>query len=100
MEENKENMKEERVYTQQEVEGIVNQINANANAQCQNMARKCRFLEEQLMFKRLDYLFKVVENAGNFSMEFVQKCSEEIEAALSVPEPETQEDVKDTLEGE
>lgn len=100
MEENKENMKEGRVYTQQEVEGIVNQINANASAQCQNMARRCQYLEEQLMFKRLDYLFKVIENAGNFNMEFVQKCSEEIETALSVPEPETQEDVKDTPEGE
>lgn len=88
MEENKENMKEERVYTQQEVEGIVNQINANASTQCQNMARRCQYLEEQLMFKRLDYLFKVIENAGNFSMEFVQKCSEEIETALTIVEAE------------
>lgn len=99
MEENKENMKEGRVYTQQEVEGIVTQINANASAQCQNMAKRCQYLEEQLMYKRLDYLFKVVEHGGSFDMEFVQKCSEEIEAAL-VPEPETQEDVKGTPEGE
>lgn len=98
MEENKENMIEERVYTQQEVEGIVGQINANASAQCQNMARRCQYLEEQLMYKRLDYLFKVIENAGSFNMEFVQKCSEEIEAALTVPE--TEKDVKDTPEEE
>lgn len=86
MEENKNNVTEERTFTKQEVENIVAQINNQARMQCENMAKRCQFLEEQLMFKRLDYLFKVIENAGNFDMEFVQKCTKEIEAGLTIPE--------------
>lgn len=100
MGENNNNMTEGRVFTQQEVEGLMAQVNAQARAQCENLARRCQFLEEQLMFKRLDYLLKVIENAGSFNMEFVQKCSEEIEVALTVPET-TQEDNNETVkEGE
>lgn len=79
---------EERTFSQQEVEAIVAQVNMQARQQCEGLARKCQFLEEQLMYKRLDYLFKVVEHGGSFDIEFVQKCSEEIQAALTVPEQE------------
>lgn len=44
------------------------------------------------MFKRLDYLFKVVENAHAFSEEFVTKCVAEIEDLMTVPESEETED--------
>lgn len=40
------------------------------------------------MFKRLDYLFKVVENAHAFSEGFVAKCVSEIEDMIAIPEPE------------
>ena len=40
------------------------------------------------MFKRLDYLFKVVENAHAFNEEFVTKCVDEIEDLMTVPETE------------
>lgn len=40
------------------------------------------------IFKRLDYLFKVVENAHTFNEEFVNKCIIEIEDLITVPEPE------------
>ena len=40
------------------------------------------------MFKRLDYLFKVVENAHAFNEEFVAKCVTEIEGLMTVPETE------------
>lgn len=89
MEENKEEnkeVKESRVYTQEEVENIVRQINASAREQCENIVKKAQYLREQLMYRRLDYLFKVIENSGSFSMEFVKKCSNEIESALTVPE--------------
>jgi hypothetical protein len=38
------------------------------------------------IFKRLDYLFKVVENASAFSSDFVVKCVEEIEGTITLPE--------------
>lgn len=40
------------------------------------------------MFKRLDYLFKVVENATIFDMEFVDKCVDEIKELITPPEEE------------
>lgn len=48
------------------------------------------------MFKRLDYLFKVVENAHAFNEEFVAKCVTEIEGLMTVPE--TEEETEDKPE--
>lgn len=46
------------------------------------------------MFKRLDYLFKVVENAHTFNEEFVAKCVTEIEELMTVPENEEETEDK------
>jgi hypothetical protein len=43
------------------------------------------------MFKRLDYLFKVMEFSHMFNAEFVTTCAQEIQDLLTVPE-EKQED--------
>lgn len=48
------------------------------------------------VFKRLDYLFKVVENAHAFNEEFVAKCVAEIEDLMTVPESE--EEVEEETE--
>ncbi len=97
MEEKEVNMAEERVFTQKEVEGIIAQVNMQARQQCEGLARRCQYLEEQLAYKRLDYLFKVVDNSnGIFSMEFIYKCASEIESALIIPEtPDEQEPEKE-----
>lgn len=44
------------------------------------------------MFKRLDYLFKVVENATMFDEEFVDKCTTEIKELMTPPEEEKPEE--------
>lgn len=41
------------------------------------------------MFKRLDYLFKVVENGHMFKQDFLDKCIVEIEELMTVPEEES-----------
>lgn len=46
------------------------------------------------MFKRLDYLFKVVENGHMFKQEFLEKCITEIEETMIIPEES--EETKDT----
>lgn len=46
------------------------------------------------MFKRLDYLFKVVENGHMFKQNFLEKCIAEIEELMTVPE-EVEEDNKE-----
>lgn len=38
------------------------------------------------IFKRLDYLFKVVENGHAFSIDFLNKCVAEIEEHMTIPE--------------
>lgn len=44
------------------------------------------------MFKRLDYLFKIVENAHAFNEAFVNKCVAEIEGLMTIPENEEETD--------
>lgn len=52
------------------------------------------------MFKRLDYLFKVVENGHVFNQDFLDKCIAEIEEHMTIPEEveETENKEKETEE--
>jgi hypothetical protein len=47
------------------------------------------------MIKRLEFLFEVIKLRNNFSMEFVAKCSKEIEEALTIVPEETPEQPKE-----
>ena len=40
------------------------------------------------IFKRLDYLFKVVDLSVEFKQEFVNKCKEEITTLMTLPKEE------------
>lgn len=60
---------------------------------CNQLETKYKQLVQQYMqvqqnqiFMRLDFLFKVVENSNNFSVEFANKCVSEIENLLTIPE--------------
>ena len=55
--------------------------------QCQQMEEKLRELVEVLNFKRLDYLFKVVELGYEFDTKFVGQCIAELEESLTIKEP-------------
>lgn len=46
------------------------------------------------MFRRLDYLFKVMEYPHMFSDEFVQRCALEIESSITIPESEEKPEEK------
>lgn len=43
-------------------------------------------------YKRLDYLFKVLENEVSFKEDFVEKCAKEIVEIMTIPEEETKEE--------
>ena len=43
-------------------------------------------------FQRLNYLFKVVENGHAFKPDFLNKCTEEIENIMAIPEEDTKEE--------
>lgn len=49
------------------------------------------------MFRRLDYLFKVVENGHMFKQDFLDKCINEIESIMTVPE-ETENSEEETTD--
>lgn len=44
------------------------------------------------LFKRLDFLFKVLETEQMFQLGFVQKCADEIKSILTIPEEGEQVD--------
>lgn len=50
------------------------------------LKKRCQELESFNMFKRLDYLFEVLDHANKFDNEFVNSCAEEIKAAIIIPE--------------
>lgn len=56
---------------------------------------RVRELEQIVMNKRMDYLFKILENSSMFSEAFLTKCATEIEQAMTIPEQkETKEEGK------
>lgn len=73
-------VKQEKKLSYEELENIAN--NLYARLQQADMAN---------MFKRLDYLFKVVENVDNFPQEFAKHCIGEIVTIMTIPTEETKE---------
>lgn len=73
-------VKQEKKLSYEELENVAN--NLYARLQQADMAN---------MFKRLDYLFKVVENVDNFPQEFTKHCVEEIVTIMTIPTEETKE---------
>ena len=56
---------------------------------------KLRELNMTNMFKRLDYLFKVVESGHMFKQNFLEKCIAEIESLMTIPEQEEESETED-----
>lgn len=68
----------------EELENVANQL----SKQSEQLYMKLQESNMYNTFKRLDYLFKVVENEMSFDNEFVEKCTKEIVDLLTIPEPE------------
>lgn len=73
--------------TYEQLENIAYQL----SDQAKQLYAKLQEANMENMFKRLDYLFKVLENNFSFSEEFVKKCASEIEALITVPEEELED---------
>ena len=74
----------------EQLENIAHQL----SEQAKQLYMKLQAANMGNMFKRLDYLFKVVENGHMFKQDFLEKCIAEIEELMTVPE-ETEEDNKE-----
>ena len=94
MGENKEKLSYEQLEeVARQMEGQLRQV--YAKLQDSNM---------QNLFKRLDFLFKVLETEHMFPLAFVQKCADEIKSILTIPEEDAKVDkekspVEDSEEG-
>ena len=86
MEENKGN-KEVKKLSYEQLEQIANQY----SEQARQLYLKLQEANMTNMFKRMDYLFKVIENNKVFSSNFVEKCINELEELMKLPE-ETKEE--------
>ena len=76
----------------EQLENIAHQL----SDQAKHLYAKLQEANMVNMFKRLDYLFKVVENAHAFNEAFVAKCVAEIEDLMTVPD--TEEETEDKTE--
>lgn len=87
MEEKKETVK--KTFTEEEVKNLIQGL----KSQNTQLMYQLQNLNMQNVFKRLDYLFKVVENECSFAQEFVTKCIEEIQEVM-IPK-DTEEPTED-----
>lgn len=80
MEENKEVKK----LSYEELENVAK----NLTAQCNQLYAELQKANMTNAFKRLDYLFKIVENREVFPTEFVQASLYEIQGTMTIPSEE------------
>jgi hypothetical protein len=68
-------VKEQKKMSYEELETLAN-----------NLYARLQQVEMANLFKRADYLFKVIENSHNFPQNFTDKCVAEIVEFMTVPE--------------
>ncbi len=73
--------------TYEELENVCHQL----SEQARTLYQKLQDAEMTNLFKRLDYLFAVVENSKEFPSEFTTKCVKEIMSAMTIPEKSEEE---------
>lgn len=75
----------------EQLENVAHQL----SEQNRQLFAKLQELNMANMFKRLDYLFKVIENGHMFKQDFLEKCIAEIESLMTVPEQEEEPETVD-----
>ena len=75
----------------EQLEGVAHQL----SEQNRQLFAKLQELNMTNMFKRLDYLFKVIENGRMFKQYFLEKCIAEVESLMTVPEQEEKPETED-----
>ena len=70
----------------EQLENIAHQL----SEQSRTLAQKLQEVNMVNIFKRLDYLFKVLEFAdkGYFTDDFISECTDEIRMMITIPEEE------------
>lgn len=104
MEENKKNsltvkqplVEEKQKLTYEQLSEVCHQLGTQVN----KLYAELRNQEMTNTFKRLDYLFKVLEHGEMFEADFLNKCIEEIQYRMTIPEDVKEEKEEDNKEEE
>ena len=83
-----ENKKGQKKLSYEELQNVASQL-SQQNQQLNIMLQQANMTN---IFKRLDYLFKVLENKDCFDSDFVITCSDEIKDIITGPVEETKEE--------
>ena len=83
-----ENKKEQKKLSYEELQNVASQL-SQQNQQLNIMLQQANMTN---IFKRLDYLFKVLENKNCFNSDFVITCADEIKEIITGPVEETKEE--------
>ena len=75
----------------EQLESVAHQL----SEQNRQLFAKLQELNMTNVFKRLDYLFKVIENGHMFKQDFLEKCIAEVESLMTVPEQEEKPETED-----
>lgn len=73
--------------TYEQLENIAHQL----SEQNRNMYAKLQELQSNMMLKRLDFLFRVLENEKMFPDEYIDSVVDEIRESLTIPDKEDNE---------
>lgn len=92
MEEKKKENKETQKMSYEQLEQVAHQL----SEQTRQLYSKLQKSNMENVFKRLDYLFKVVENKNVFSKEFLDNCIKEIEEIITIPESEDNKETEES----
>ena len=80
MEEKK--VKETQQLSYEELKNIAGQLQQQ-NMQLRQALQRANY---ENLFKRLDYLFRVLDHAHMFDIDFVEECTTEIQESIRIPE--------------
>lgn len=89
MEETKKETKQEgqQKMSYDQLVNVANQL----SEQNRKLYQKLQEVSMQNALARLNFLFKVLEQSSHFSVDFVDKCSLEIQQMITIPTPEKTE---------
>lgn len=86
-----EKKEEKKKLSYDELENVANQL----SEQSRSLYKKLQEANLTNIFKRLDYLFKVIEFKESFDPDFINMCIDEIEGVLTIPEKGDTSDSKE-----
>lgn len=80
--------KKTKEFSLEEIKNIAGQLQQQ-NVQLRQALQRANY---ENLFKRLDYLFKVLDNAHMFDIDFVEECTTEIQESIRLPKDEESQD--------